>query len=424
MLAAGLVLLLVTGAYADPVPRFEPFGSSSTESTLSEAEGLGVNAQDKPAGDKPLGLWLPTVGKGKGNWEVSVGARLWKDRFDPRNLIGQGELDLGPGLRAHALARHNRKVDDLDGFDPNLDEAYVEAYGFYTRPHSTVSASLRVGKVRYLRFPYPDAIAIFDQVPGVADLQGRFRTGYSGAVLAAEYAHDSGLGAHFTGIAWGFDRARDERGRTNDGANAIEDYAFYRRDFGKLHFETRAGGIASRQAPLGASAHAGYDLYLGLTHKGYTGGVLYEKREGEQAYTGVMVVFPDDTITRALGGVGFDYTREPEGFSVQAPVLRGRFGFAPEAPRGQVQIGEVAAVRTRTFWQAGLIRNFYEHRLSAWGETSDPQLVVTVEEHPVYLWAEALVSPHTTLDSDWFRDRQGPAHNSRLVIYRFYRRER
>ncbi|UCH35122.1 MAG: hypothetical protein JSV65_01850 [Armatimonadota bacterium] len=393
VLVSILVLLIATAfASADPVPRFEP------------------------TSDMPHGLWLPTVGKGRTNWEVSVGARFWKDKFDPRNLIAQGELDLGPGLRAHALARHNRRIDSLSGFDPKLDEAYVEAYGFYTQPHSTVSASLRVGRVRYLRFPYPDAIAMFDQVPGVGDLQGWYPTGYSGAVLAAEYAHDCGLGAHFSGIVWAFDGARD-----NGDANAIEDYVFYREDFGKFHFEARAGGIAARQAPLGATARKGYDVFLGVTHKGYTGGALYEKREGEQAYTGVMIVFPDDTITRALGKVGFDYTREPEGFSVQVPVLRGRTGLAREAPAGQMQVGEVVAVRTRTFWQAGLIRNFYEHRISAWGETTDPDLIVVAEEHPMYLRAEALVSPHTTLDSDWFRDRQGPAHNSRLVVYRFYR---
>jgi len=366
------------------------------------------------AGEKPQGLWLPSVGRGNGGWELSLGARLWKDRFDPRNLIAQGEVDLGPGLRAHVLARSNREVDSLDGWHPNLDEGYVEACGFHTQPHARLAASLRVGKVRYLRFPEPDAIALFDQVPGVEDLQGRFATGYSGAVLAVEYAHDSGLGAHFTGIAWGLDRG--------GGANAIEDYAFYRRDFGDLHFEARAGGIASRHAPLGGPARAGYDVFLGAGAAGYGVGALYEKREREQAYTGVMVIFPCDRVTRALGSVGFDYTRETEGFSVQAPLARGRFGFAGEEPRGGELVGEVVAVRTRTYWQAGLIRNFYEHRLAAWGATSNPDLMVTVEEQPYYLWAEALVSPHTRLDSQWFHDRQGPAHNARLVVYRFYRR--
>jgi hypothetical protein len=394
MLAGLVALLWATAAFADAVPRFEPVG------------------------EKPQGLWLPTVGRGNGQWELGVGARFWRDELHPRNLIAQGDIDLGPGVRAHILARHNREVDSLRGWRPNLDEAYLEGYGFYTRPHSGLSASLRVGRVRYLRFPYPDAIAVFDQVPGVADLQGRFDTGYSGAVLAAEYAHDSGLGAHFTGIAWGFDGAR-----ADGDANAIEDYVFLRRDLGSLRLEARAGGIAQRTEPLGGPARKGYDAYLGLdTHAGYILGALYEKREGERAYTGLMIVFPDDRVTRALGGAGFDYTRDPQGFSVQAPVVHGRFGLARQSsPNLGEPVGEVVAVRTRTYWQAGLIRNFYEHRISAWGETSGAGLTVTAQEYPYYLWAEALVSPHTKADSQWFHDRQGPAHNSRLVIYRFYR---
>ena len=138
-LAAVLALLiLATFAWADPVPTFEP-GSA-----------------------KPQGLWLPTVGIGNATWELSIGARFWDDYFHLRNLIAQGELDLGPGLRAHALVRHNRAVDSLEGLQPTLDEAYLEGRAFYTRPRSTLSLSARVGKVRYLRFPYPDAIAMFD----------------------------------------------------------------------------------------------------------------------------------------------------------------------------------------------------------------------------------------------------------------------
>lgn len=365
-------------------------------------------------GGQPPGPWFPTAGRGKGDWEISLGARFWTNEFHLRNLIAQGDLDLGPGVRAHALARHNRKLDSLGGFDPNLDEAYLEAYGFYTMKHARAAGSIRVGKVRYLHFPYPDAIAYFDQVPGVADLKGGEDTGYSGAVAVGEFAHDSGLGVHFSGIAWGLGH--------ESGANAIEDYAFYRKDVGILHFEARGGGIASRKEPLGGSPRGGFDVFLGANYKGYAGGVLYEKRHDEQAFTGVMVVFRNDAINRALGKVGFDYTREPDSFSVQVPLVHGKFGFAKEAPAGQEPVGEMIAVFDRTYWQAGLIRNFYEHRIAKWGETSDPGLMVTREERPLYLWGEALVSPHTTLNSKWFDDRQGPAHNARVVVYRFYRR--
>jgi hypothetical protein len=370
-----------------------------------------------PAGEKPQGLWLPSVGLGDGEWDLSVGARVWVDALKIRNLIAHSEVDLGPGLRAHVLARHNRALDSLEGWHPNLDEAYVEGYGYYTLPHNEFAVSVRVGRIRVLRFPYPDAIALFDQVPAVADLQGRGRTGYSGAVLAAEYAHDSGLGAHLTGIVWAFDGARP-----NGNANAIEDYAFFRKTFGSLRFEARGGGIASRIAPLGDAAGAGYDAYLGLMWKGYVGGLFYEKRSGEPAYTGVMLISTDDSASRLMGKYGFDYTRTPDSFSFQIPVARGKFGFAGKPPQGAEQVGEVVAVWMRSYWQAGLIRNFYEYRIAERGETRDPHLRVTMEQQPLYLWEESLVSPHTGLFSrEWFRDRQGPAYNARMVIYRFYR---
>lgn len=66
-------------------------------------------------------------------------------------------------------------------------------------------------------------------------------------------------------------------------------------------------------------------------------------------------------------------------------------------------------MRLRTYWQAGLVRNSYEHLLSGWGISRGPGVRGVVEEKPIYLQAEALVSPHTSLNSDWFRDRQGPA---------------
>jgi hypothetical protein len=409
LLAAVLALLVLASfACADPVPLSEPIGGGAIELETPAA-------QPAPELAKPAGVWLPTVGMGNVSWELSIGARFWSDRFHVRNLIAQGELDLGPGLRAHLLVRHNRTLDSLEGFQPNLDEAYLEAYGFYTQPRSTLSGSVRVGKVRYLRFPYLDAIAMFEQVPGVADLQGGQHTGYSGAVLAAEYARASGLGAHVTGIIWGLDGARPDA-----NANIIEDYAFYRGNFGDLHLEARAGGIAGRKEPLGGPAHLGFDAYVGTSFKGYSGGVFYEKREDEPAYTGILFVSTDSKLNRALGTVGFDYTRDPDSFSVQVPLVHGHAGFARKAPAGE-PVGVVVAVRERTFWQAGLIRNFYEHRISAWGDTTSRGLIVTIEEKPMYQWAEALVSPHTRLDSKWFRDRQGPAHNARLVIYRFYR---
>ena len=38
---------------------------------------------------------------------------------------------------------------------------------------------------------------------------------------------------------------------------------------------------------------------------------------------------------------------------------------------------------------AAWARNYYEHRLSAWGETGGADLVVVMKEKPWYLQAEA-----------------------------------
>ena len=69
------------------------------------------------------------------------------------------------------------------------------------------------------------------------------------------------------------------------------------------------------------------------------------------------------------------------------------------------------------------MRNYYEHRLSAWGETGGSDLVVVMKEKPWYLQAEAVVSPHSFAVgfTEWDRDRTGPAQISQTVSYRFYR---
>lgn len=53
-----------------------------------------------------------------------------------------------------------------------------------------------------------------------------------------------------------------------------------------------------------------------------------------------------------------------------------------------------------------------------------PGLRVVVKESPWYLDLEALISPHTAPNRDWFRDRQGPAQLAQEVTYRFYRNRR
>ena len=107
--------------------------------------------------------------------------------------------------------------------------------------------------------------------------------------------------------------------------------------------------------------------------------------------------------------------------SAQIPLWHGRLKESRFVPSGAVLVGEVRAVRIRTLWQLGYVRNQYEHRLASWGETGDPKLHCVVTEEPWYLQAEALVSPHLLPDARWERDRMGPGQFAQRVTYRFYR---
>ncbi len=372
------------------------------------AEQTATTPQDR-------GWSFPYLGQGKGTWDASVGIFLWTDTFHTRNLQLRGDMDLAPGMRWHTVVRSNREQDTLRGFHPHFDENYLEGYGFHENKTGTLSASLRIGNMRYLHFPYPDAIAVFDQVPGIGDLTGGEKTGYSGELLTLDYAHKSGLGLHVSGINWDFGR--------EGGSRLLEDYLFYRQNFGKLHFESHVGGLAVRPEPLGRKEN-GYNVYLGTTGTRYTVGLLYEKLQNQPAYTGVMVTFPMNHTTKAMGKVAFDYDRTPEGFAMQIPIASGRIGgIQKKAPEDGVLVGEIKAERLRTYWQNGQVRNYYEHHISNWGETGGTDLVVVIKEEPWYLQTEALVSPHkfSVGIKTWERDRQGPAQLSQKVTYQFYK---
>ena len=344
--------------------------------------------------------------------------------------------------------RSNSDVAGITTVAPRIDELYLEKYGYYTRGAHRLPLSLRLGVLRYLRFPYPDIISTFDQVPGIADLQGTHPTGYGGLVATAEYEHASGLGAHFTAIKWGFGYP----GRHD----LIEGYGFYRTQLGPLDLELRAGILALRPEPLGKGA-PGYNVYLGYRAPEWQAGVLYEKLQGQPVRTGGMVRFafphsgqsqpitgnpwrpdghfhgsylsvsiPAARFAEAAGRVALDYTRAPQGIAFEIPLAKGSFGMHGELPppQGAQLVGEIHAERVTTYWQNGQSRNYYEHVTGQWGETGDPALDVVVVEGPWYLQLEALVSPNMLTPSqlrEWERQRQGPAQLAQPVVYQFYR---
>ncbi len=385
------------------------------------------------------GWFFPGIGSGNGFWRLSVGAHFWKDHLDVRNLQFLADVDILPCLRWHAIVRSNDTLNGLENWSPRFDENFVEAYGFYTTTSSVLSLSGKLGRVRYLRFPYPDAIATFDQVPGVDDLVGKNETSYSGVILTADYAHKSGLGFHATWIDWGLgiDRPSDW----------AEKYIFFRNDFEKWHYEARYGDLPVRKEPLGQTER-GFNLFVGRSFKDWSVGFLYEELDNQPAYTGIVVRFAQDDITKKMGELAFDYTRMPRGHAVQVPLLSGTIGHVRRVdstqepvfrgllqktgkkgflePTNYVLVGEVKAERVRTYWQNGQVRNFYEHRLASRGDTTSSDLEVLMVEDPWYLDLESLVSPHTDLWSwddlkDWEKDRMGPAQLKQKVIYRFYR---
>ena len=384
-----------------------PLPSTTTQERLVNPTGL--SEADR------FGWHSDFLGTGRGIFDASVGVKFWPDRFNLRNFVFGGAVDLLPGVRVRANFR--RREGEVKAFEVYSDEIYLEGFQRYRGRDWQGGAGLRLGRVRYLHFPYPDAIAQFDQVPGYDDLRGGRATDYRSAVLVGEAALNSGFGVHGSARLSGF--------LDGDGAAAgrlIEAYGFYRHDFANTwHFESRLGALALRHEPLGRGGELGANVYVGKRLGEFNVGVLYENKRQEHEYAGIMVQFRPGPVTRALGKVSFDYSRQPQGFTVQVPLLHLRFKENRTVRSGDILVGEVRAVRIRTLWQQGFVRNEYEHRLESWGPTGDPKLRCVVTEEPWYLEAEALVSPHLVPDARWERDRQGPAQYVQRVTYRYYR---
>ena len=355
------------------------------------------------------------LGSGRGSYDLSIGLFLGRETSEIRNLSLRADLDLAPYIRLHTIVRSNSDLNGVSHFQPRFDEAYMEFFGINNYNYrDSLAMSLKIGRIRYLRYPAPDAIATFDLPPGTEDLTSGATTGFAGAFYAADYAMQNGAGFHLSLARWGFGES---------GTNGVmEDYVFFRHDFGRLHFETHAGGLLDRSTPI-PGRETGFNVYLGAPLGGCTVGLLYEKLHDRPSYTGILVTFPRNRVTEALGKVAFDYDRSPTGFSLQLPLVSGPLGpIMKTAPPGARLVGEIHAERIRTYWQNGQVRNYYEHRLSSWGRTGDGYIMV-VKEEPWFLAAEALVSPHSFGDlSTWEKDRQGPAQLVQRVTYQFYAR--
>lgn len=405
-LGGAMTPMLVSAQTSADAPPDLPLPATTTQERMVNPTGL--SEADR------FGWHSDFLGFGRGIFDASIGVKFWPDRLSLRNFIFGGAVDLAPGLRVRANFR--RREGEEKAFEVHSDEIYLEGFQRYRGKEWQGGASLRIGRVRYLHFPYPDAIAQFDQVPGYQDLRGGAETDYRSVVLVAEAALNSGFGVHGSARVSGF---VDDPGLVG---RVIDAYGFYRHDFARSwHFESRLGAIAVRREPLGRGGQFGGDVYLGKQIGEFNVGLLYENKNREHEYAGIMVQFRPGPVTRALGKVDFDYSRQPEGFTVQLPLLHLRLNENRTVRPGDILVGEVRAVRIRTLWQQGFVRNEYEHRLESWGHTGEPDLRCVVTEEPWYLQTEALVSPHLVPDARWERDRQGPAQYVQRVTYRYYR---
>jgi len=374
------------------------------------------------------GLWLPKIKPLTGQSEFSIGFHFWDDHLIIRNLQLRTYAYLLPGVRINSVLRGNKELNQIEYFrknnelnindlNPAFDELYLEFIAFYNFKFGKLSGNLKIGKNRYLRFPYYDHISKFDHVPGLEDLRGGKMTGYNGENLTLDFFSAFGLGAHSSIIKWNF----YERRRLN----FIENYIYYKIDYDWLNIELRTGYLQARTDQLGKSK-TGSSVFLGLSWKGYQTGIYWENI-GNVIFTGFEITFAPSFTTKLLGKVRLDYTRSFEGFVFQIPVLKQNFGpLQNEIPSDSDLVGKIEVERVITFHQAGLMRNFYEHIISQNGDTTSEDLIVRINEHPPHLAIESIVSPFYKFKKfkdihKW--DSQGPrlGQYGQRVTYEFYR---
>jgi len=378
-------------------------------------------------GDTSSTFWFPKVGGITGHTEASIGFHFWNDHLYTRNLQLRNFSYLFPGIRVNSVLRSNKEMNVIEIYkdskpvynkiEPNIDELYLELFGFNYNKFGTISGSLKLGKIRYLRFPYYDNISILDQVPGLTDLRDGDMSGYYGELLCLDYFSNYGFGYHSSLIHWDlFER---------NGFDSLENYLFFRKNFNFIEFESRAGYLQTRQEPVGLSA-TGYSAYLGAVWKDYHVGIYYENIDDE-IFTGFGISFAPSRITSILGAVKLDYTRANEGFSMQIPAIKYNFGkLIDNVPEHAGLVGTIRTERVITFWRAGMMRNFYEHLISKTGDTDSKDLLIRLVEKPVRLDNESIVSPVYKIDSiasfkDWNSSGMRFGQYSQDVIYEFYR---
>ncbi len=213
----------------------------------SSAQELIVE-QDTLLRSKPQGWWFPQTGFLSGNFESGVSTHFWTNYFRLRNLQLRTQVNLWNGVRVNSVVRSNRELIGVDKVDPLFDEMYLEYYGYHFGEQGMLSFSARGGRMRFVRFPFPDKLSIFDIVPRVSDLNpGRgVKTAYDGLMLVLDYKlYFFGLGYHAT-LYQEVDEEVLRRG-------LLENYIYYQNQYKIMEWEARAGQLQLRTVPQGYS---------------------------------------------------------------------------------------------------------------------------------------------------------------------------
>ncbi|MFA7446505.1 MAG: hypothetical protein WCY89_11200, partial [Flavobacteriaceae bacterium] len=206
---------------------------------------------------KPVGWWFPQTGFLSGNFESGVSTHFWTNYFRLRNLQLRTQVNLWNGARVNSVVRSNRELIGVEKVDPMFDEMYLEYYGYHFGEHAMLSFSLRAGRMRYVRFPFPDKLSIFDIVPRVSDLNpgSGEKTAYDGFMLNLDYKFYFGLGYHAS--------LYQETDTKNPKRGLLENYVYYQNRYKMAEWEMRFGQLQLRTVPHGYS-EVGGNFYFGL----------------------------------------------------------------------------------------------------------------------------------------------------------------
>ncbi|MCF7921010.1 MAG: hypothetical protein K9N06_14010 [Candidatus Cloacimonetes bacterium] len=376
-----------------------------------------------------VNVWLPCPKPYSGHLEFSAGLHFWDDHLYLRNLQFRSLYYLRPGFRINGVFRGNDQINQMVfinhrkpeyySLKPIIDELNLEFSGFAASAENKWAASIRLGKMRYLRFPWYGLIGRMDQVVGMSDIRSsNEEAGYKGVMNTVDYIHQDVLGFHNTLYL---------DGKNSFLARLLESYLYLQYENDWFTLEARCGRLVVRDhetdnVPL--DSDWGWNVMSGIKLWNYDVDIFLEKVAGK-LYTGVSVKFASSLFSRIAGKLRLDYNRADEGFVVQYPLFYRDINLTSKIPESKVKVGEIVAERVITFWRIGMQRNFYEHIVSRTGITDPDAAEVVIRKKPMLLGIESIVSPVYKFEklSDFRKwDSEGirPGQLTQTVVYEFY----